>query len=1001
MTSYVRRSRPPSRGQPRRWAFGAAVAAAVVLQTTGVAHAATQSLGQYTVTDSVVADPATGTTTATYTVTVPGRAKALSHLSVGIEVCVPPRDILSSSPAGAKTQTGDPSTGVTGLVLKWDFGQEAGTTRSYSYTVAGLYEPVPVTIALKSKTTAIGTVQGIGCTLVAPRIAVTKVATPATLAEPGGTATFAVTVVNTGVIPVTLTSLVDDVYGDLAGRGTCSLPQALPVAGSYACAFTGAVAGDAGSAHVDTVTATAVDADGTRATAADDATVTITDVLPTVALVKSATPGALPEPGGTFTFDLLVTNTSVEPVTLTSLVDDVYGDLNGQGSCAVPQALPVGGTYACAFGGAFTGNAGASQTDTIVASVADNEGNTATDADDATVRLTDVLPTILVDKAASVAGVPENGAPVTFTVTVANTSVEPVTLTSLVDDVYGDLDGQGTCAVPQTLAVAGTYTCAFTRTVSGAAGSAHVNTVTGAATDDDGNTVTDAGSATVGITDVLPTITVDKVASAATVAENGTVTFTVAVTNTSVEPVTLTTLVDDVYGNLDGKGTCSLPRTLAVGGTYTCSFSGSGFDAAASPHVDTVTGTATDDDGNSTTGADSATVTVLDVAPDILVTKVAAPGSLPEPGGQFTFTVAVTNASFEPVTLTVLGDDVYGDLNGLGTCATGAVLAPSAVYTCSFPGTFTGNAGATQTDVVTATAVDNDGSSDTATATATVRITDAAPTIAVQKTPSVDSVVAPGGPVTFTVRVTNTGTEAVRLTSLTDDVFGNLAGLGTCATGATLAPGGSYTCAFTGTVTGVAGSSHVNVVTVTAVDDDGTTAVATDDATVRIDAPPPPPTEIGRVTHTGTTCGDFLAGANDLTAAQYGVKGGTINNVAPGVFFYYTSVIAPSTDFTIDIAQSETHATFGTLFDVQHGQVRLYDADCANSSLARVTSTGGQASLSISGATPGELLVVSVKYTTGTVVGQAAPTPSTVHYDFTTSVDGVAVASDGIDLTKK
>ena len=1004
MTYQVKSGRPLSRGRPRRWALGVAVAASLVLQGAGVAQAVTQKLGPYTVTDSVVADPATGTTTASYTVTVPSRAKDLSHLTVGLDLCVPFRELLSTSPAGAKIQTGDPSTGVTGLVLKWDMPQKAGTTVTYSYTVAGLYESTPVTIALKTATSYFGTVQGISCTPLAPRIGVTKVATPATLAEPGGTATFTVTVANTGVLPVTLTSLVDDVYGNLAGLGTCSVPQPLPVGGTYTCAFTGAVSGDAGSAHVDTVTATAVDANGTTATAVDDATVTITDVLPSVTLLKTAVPTTLPEPGGSFTFDVLVTNTSVEPVTLTSLVDDIYGDLDGLGTCSVPQALAIGGTYACSFAGSFAGDAGDTQTDTIVASVRDNEGNTATDADDATVTLTDVLPTILVDKAANVVSVPENGAPVTFTVTVANTSVEPVTLTSLVDDVYGDLNGQGTCVLPQTLAIAGTYSCTFTKTVSGAAGSAHVDVVTGTATDDDGNTTTDDDDANVGITDVLPTITVDKAAAPLTVAENGTVTFTVVVTNTSVEPVTLTALVDDVYGNLDGKGTCSVPQTLAIAGTYTCTFTGGGFDAAASPHVDTVTGTATDDDGNTTTDDDDATVTVLDVAPTILVTKAAAPSSLPEPGGTFAFTVTVTNTSFEPVTITALGDDIYGDMNGLGTCATGAVLAPTAVYTCTFPGTFTGNAGDAQTDVVTATAVDNDGTTATDTADATVRITDAAPTISVDKTPSVGSVLEPGGPVTFTITVTNTSGETVTLTSLVDDVFGNLAGLGTCGTGSSLPSGGTYTCSFTGTVTGAGGTTHVNVVTATATDDDGTTAVDTDDATVVIEgAPeePPPPVVGGRVTHTGTTCDDYLSGANDLTSAQYGVKGGKINNVAPGVFFYYTSVVAPSSDFTIDITQSETSPTFDTLFGINNGQVRLYDEDCADSRLATVTTSGGQTSLSVSGATPGEMYVVSVKYTTGTVVGQSVPTPTTVHYDFTTSVNGVNVASDGIDLTKK
>ncbi|MEZ4660430.1 MAG: hypothetical protein R2911_22975 [Caldilineaceae bacterium] len=50
---------------------------------------------------------------------------------------------------------------------------------------------------------------------------------------------------------------------------------------------------------------------------------------------------------------------AAEPVTLTSLVDDVHGDLNGQGTCGLPQALAIGGTYDCAFSATVFGNANA------------------------------------------------------------------------------------------------------------------------------------------------------------------------------------------------------------------------------------------------------------------------------------------------------------------------------------------------------------------------------------------------------------------------------------------------------------------------------------------------------------------------------------------------------------------------------------------------------------------------------------------------------------------
>src|SRR5205807_473986 len=131
-----------------------------------------------------------------------------------------------------------------------------------------------------------------------------------------------------------------------------------------------------------------------------------------------------------------------------------------------------------------------------------------------------------------------------------------------------------------------------------------------------------------------------------------------------------------------------------------------------------------------------AVITLTNVAPTVSITKTPDPQSRPEPGGTFRFTVVVTNTSNEPVRITSLVDNVYGDLNGKGTCAIGATLAPSESYTCAFDGDFTGVGGASQTDTVRVVVVDRQGSSATAEAQATVRLTSVPPTIAVTKTPS-------------------------------------------------------------------------------------------------------------------------------------------------------------------------------------------------------------------------------------------------------------------------
>jgi uncharacterized repeat protein (TIGR01451 family) len=334
-------------------------------------------------------------------------------------------------------------------------------------------------------------------------IVVTKSATPGSLPEPGGTATFSVTVNNTSAADsVTITSLSDDVYGDLDGKGTCEVPQTIAAGGSYSCEFSGAVSGNAGSSHTDVVTASGTDDDGNPVSDDDDATVIITDLAGSILVTKSATPGSLPEPGGTATFAVTVENTSaVDSVTITSLSDDVYGDLDGQGTCEVPQTIAAGGSYSCEFSGAVSGNAGSSHRDVVTASGTDDDGNPVSDDDDATVRISDLPSSIAVVKTATPGSLQEPGGTATFAVTVQNTSaVDSVTISSLSDDVYGDLDGKGTCDVPQTIAAGGSYSCSFTGPVSGSAGSSHTDVVTASGTDDDGGELSASDDATVTIT---------------------------------------------------------------------------------------------------------------------------------------------------------------------------------------------------------------------------------------------------------------------------------------------------------------------------------------------------------------------------------------------------------------------------------------------------------------------------------------------------------------------
>ena len=798
-------------------------------------------------------------------------------------------------------------------------------------------------------------------------IEIVKTADPTSVDEPGGDVTFAFTINNLSAVDsVTINSLTDTVFGNLDGQGDCSVPQTIPVGGSYSCSFMAFVGGNGGETQTNVATASGLDDDGNPVSDSDDATVTVEDVQPVIAVVKTADPTEVPEGDGPVTFTVEVTNNSVssDPVTINSLTDSIYGDLTdlsdeegtakpqNSTTCSVPQTIQPGDTYICTFSAYITGNVG-QETNVATASGVDDEGNPISDSDNATVTITDSQPAIAVVKTANPTSVDEPGDEVTFTVEVTNNSADsdPVTITSLTDDVYGDLtdlsdegstakpQNSTTCSVPQTIQPGDSYTCSFTADVSGNAGDSETDTATASGEDDEGNPVSASDDATVTVTDVQPAITVDKSTSTPNIDEpGGTASYTVVVTNNSVEPVTLNSLIDDVFGDLTlaDNSTCVLPQTLAVGGSYSCSFDGDVAGNASETHVNTVTGSATDDEGNTATDTGSATVTFDDVQPVIAVTKTANPTEVPEPGADVTFTVVVENnsVSTDPVTISSLVDSIHGDLNGQGDCSVPQTIQPGDSYSCSFTAHVAGNAGYSETDIVTASGADDEGNPVSDSDDATVTVTDVQPAISVDKTASLTVIPEPGGPVQFTVRVTNdsVATDPVTINSLTDDIYGDLDKddvgnhswtSSTCDVPQTIQPGDFYECTFTADVNGIASDSQTDTVTASGVDDESNPVSDSDDATVQIVAP-------SAVTDS-SLCdfgGQFrLIFTPDLQALPtYKLSGSN-----PGQFFYNALYLDPDMagqTVTFDVTVPYPFVTQGAMPAHVYGSLALNEYGC-------------------------------------------------------------------------
>ena len=561
-------------------------------------------------------------------------------------------------------------------------------------------------------------------------ISVTKTVLPTSIPEPGDSVTFTVRLDNTGNTGVEITSLNDDIHGDLNTQGDCTVPQTISVGEFYQCSFSVMVSGNAGATEIDTITAMGNGAGGTT-TDSDTATVTITNVNPTISMSTIASPTSVVEPGESVTFTVQVSNTgTAESVDLTALIDDIHGNLNGQGNCILPQTIATGSFYQCNFSATVNGNAGDSQTNTVTATAEDDESNTANANDSATVTVTDVLPTISMSATATPTSVVEPGESVTFTVQINNTgAAESLDLIVLIDDSHGNLNGQGNCVLPQTIATSSFYQCSFSATVNGNSGDIETNTITATAEDDENNSVNANNSATVTVTDVLPTITVNNTATITSVTEpSGSANFVIRVDNTgTAESINLISLIDDIHGDLNGlsSGNCVLPQIIVAGGFYQCDFNTIITGNAGDSETNTVTATAQDDELNSVNANDSATIVVTDVLPTITISNTASPISVSEPGGLVTFTVQVNNTgTAESVNLISLIDNNHGNLNGQGDCVIPQLISTGNFYQCSFNATVNGSFGDTVTNTITATAEDDELNSVNANDSATVTITD-------------------------------------------------------------------------------------------------------------------------------------------------------------------------------------------------------------------------------------------------------------------------------------
>jgi len=269
--------------------------------------------------------------------------------------------------------------------------------------------------------------------------------------------------------------------------------------------------------------------------------------MPTLEVVKSVSPLEMNMPGGSFSYSVTVTNTSIEPVKVTLVEDDVYGVVY-QWVAEAPE-IWLAPDESRVFEFAMDHTTPGEYPNTVEATVVDNDGSSASASDDAVVNVWN--PAIRVVKTSDAPdGIVARGTLVTYTYVVTN-----VGDVDLFDIVVTD-DKLGVVGTLEMLAVGASETF----TASAVLEDSTTNVVVATGEDKNGEKVSDDDTVTVEtFVPFTPLdLAIEKIVSNATFAPGDVVTYTLRYQNLGTRPATNFTIVDDFderyVSVLDAKG---------------------------------------------------------------------------------------------------------------------------------------------------------------------------------------------------------------------------------------------------------------------------------------------------------------------------------------------------------------------------------------------------------------------------------------------------------------
>jgi hypothetical protein len=147
-----------------------------------------------------------------------------------------------------------------------------------------------------------------------------------------------------------------------------------------------------------------------------------------------------------------------------------------------------------------------------------------------------------------------------------------------------------------------------------------------------------------------------------------------------------------------------------------------------------------------------------------------------------------------------------------------------------------------------------------------------------------------------------------------------------------------------------------------------------------------------------SACSAFPGGtAQTLGMVEYTAKSGTINKTIPAGFYYWVKVTAPAGPNSFTVAQSITTGNFSTQFALAGG-TNVFNSACAKKLHPTITAGAGGVTATFTAPSAGTYYI-GIQYTTSSVKGKPVPSPTTVHYEFSTG--GVSASTSGLDLKQQ